>query len=326
MKKILAVAAVLFIMALVPSFVSAGQLNYQEMKFFESGYDLPALEQRIYATRFTQSSSRYIRCEVNFRNPLYNIRDQYVTLTLKYYGPDGVLKGSPNASINVKSEWDSPWIATGWGWKDPGNWSSGTYKVEALLDGIYVSQSSFTIYDDTVNARATAVPNGFVGIPWGASRAEVEKAMAERYYPKDSDSKHDVYIYKGEFAGYKAWLIFRFINNKVYEGEALFLWHEANKYIIDRYFSELEGQLIQKYGNPKWSYRAEGGEPWNPCSDHWTLTGQNTTINLSLHKQYEYKDPNPRSVPSEVTGNVNICYTNKTLKEQEEQRARGQDL
>ena len=174
--------------------------------------------------------------------------------------------------------------------------------------------------------RADEVPDGFAGIPWGASRATVEKAMAERYYPKDSDSKADVYIYQGEFAGYKAWLIFRFTNNKVYEGAALFLWHEASRDLIDRYFNEFEVQLIKKYGNPRLLYRAEGGEDWKPWNDEWEIINSNTTIHLVLSKQYEYKDHNPRSMPREVTGNVQISYTNKTLKQEEMKRANNKDL
>ena len=122
-------------------------------------------------------------------------------------------------------------------------------------------------------ARAGAVPEGFAGIPWGASRATVAKAMAERYYPKDSESKADVYIYNGEFAGYKADLIFRFTNNKLYEGEALFLWHEPNSWRIDQYFSELEAQLIQKYGSPGYRYPGTN-EPWKPRGSYWTLKDQ----------------------------------------------------
>ncbi|MBA4389938.1 MAG: hypothetical protein C0399_03270 [Syntrophus sp. (in: bacteria)] len=175
-------------------------------------------------------------------------------------------------------------------------------------------------------AKAGDVPDGFAGLPWGASRAEVKKAMAERYYPKDPESKAHVYIYNGEFAGYKADLVFRFINNKVYEGGALFLYRETNKYSIDQCFSDLEAQLIRKYGNPIYRYRADSGEPWKPWSDNWTLTGQNTTIDLVLGKAYQYKAPNPRSMPPEVEGKVNVNYTNRTLKEQEKKRAKDKDL
>lgn len=157
MKKLFAVAAVLFIMALAPTIVSAGQLNYQEMKFFESGYGLPDYNQRTYLTMFTQSGSRYINCEVNFKNPLYNVRDQNVNLTLKYYYPNGSLFGTAVSNATIKSEWDAPWIATGYGWADPGKWTSGPYRVEAFLDGVYIGQSSFTIYDSMPRLRFTTL-------------------------------------------------------------------------------------------------------------------------------------------------------------------------
>jgi len=198
-------------------------------------------------------------------------------------------------------------------------------KMKAFYLFIVLAMVAVLIVVFSSMAQAQAVPDGFAGIPWGASRTTVEKAMAERYYPKDSTSKADVYIYNGEFAGYKGDLIFRFINNKFYEGNALFLWHEPNNWRIDQYFRELEVQLIKKYGNPHHRYPGTN-EPWEPRSSSWTLKNSNTTIDLILHKQYEYKDPNPRSEPPAVTGNVNICYTNTTLQEQEEKRAKDKDL
>jgi len=169
-------------------------------------------------------------------------------------------------------------------------------------------------------AQAVPVPGGFAGISWGASRADVEKAMAERNYPKDADSKADIYVYNGEFAGYKADLIFNFINNKVYAGGALFLWHETNKYLIDKYFREFESQLREKYGEPEYKYRADGGEPWKPFEDRWELRNLNTIIVLELYKVYEY------NVGHRIDGRVSISYTNSTLKEQEERRAKENDL
>lgn len=157
MKKLLAVAVVLFLMALAPSFVSAGQLTFTGMKFFEKGDADVDYSQRVYTTRFAKSNTRYVACEVSFTNSLYMVRDQYVTLTLKYYKSDGSLFGETNSNSTIKSEWSHPWISRGLGWSYPGNWSVGTYRVEAFLDGVYIGQSSFTVYDDIVHLRFKSV-------------------------------------------------------------------------------------------------------------------------------------------------------------------------
>jgi len=145
MKKLLAIAAVLFLMALVPNFVSASQLTFTEMKFFEKGSGDVDYSQRVYTTRFAKSSTRYVACEVNFYNPLYRVRDQNVTLVLRYYKSDGSLFGESNSNSTIKSEWNHPWISRGLGWAEPGNWSIGTYTVKVFVDGNYFAQGSFTV-------------------------------------------------------------------------------------------------------------------------------------------------------------------------------------
>lgn len=119
-------------------------LDSLNMKFFESGYDLPSRGSQTYATSFAQNSARYIYCEVSFLSS----RDQTVhnteKLSLKYYKPDGSLMGVP--SIDIKSDERPNNIWLGWGWQDPGHWAAGTYAVEAYLDGGYIGKSTFDIY------------------------------------------------------------------------------------------------------------------------------------------------------------------------------------
>jgi len=196
-------------------------------------------------------------------------------------------------------------------------------KIKFLMAFVILSAISAVLFSGI--AQAGEVPAGFIGIPWGASRATVERAMAERYYPKDPRSEADEDRYNGEFAGYKADLFFRFINNKFYEGTAVFLWREPSKRRIDQYFSELESQLIKKYGNPESRYPGTN-EPWEPRGSNWWLEDSNTTIQLYLHKQYQWKSRNRRDRPAEADGKVIISYTNRTLEEQEKKRAKDKDL
>lgn len=45
-----------------------------------------------------------------------------------------------------------------------------------------------------------------------------------------------------------------------------------------------------------------------------------------MRKSYEHKASNPGEIQGEVEGNVAVRYTNRTLKEQEEKRAKDKDL
>ena len=179
-------------------------------------------------------------------------------------------------------------------------------------------------------AQAGEVPNGFVEIPWGASPEVVEKAMADRHFPKDSEWKVDHYIYDGSFAGYPAYLSFHFKNNKFVEGGAVLIevFHSiddgtAYDHLADKYFDILEGQLIQKYGKPEYRYRVVGGEPWKPWHDYWTVLSAATghTIRISLDKCHAYKD---RQI--DQYARVAINYHNITMDEYEKERSKDHDL
>lgn len=169
------------------------------------------------------------------------------------------------------------------------------------------------------SVAAVEVPDLFAGVPWGASRDVVEKKMAERHYTKDPESKPHFYLYNGEFAGYKTDLGFFIINGKVYQRTVLLFYRNPNKFMIDNCFNDLEKQLISKYGQPIMRYRAEGKEPWQPWSDEWQVSSRGTTITISLYKSYEFPEMS-------VEGRVAIKYTNVTLKQQEERRAKERDL
>lgn len=180
-------------------------------------------------------------------------------------------------------------------------------------------------------------PEGLVGIPWGASLEVVDKAMADRNYPKDSDWKVDNYIYDGYFAGYPAYLQFRFVNNKFVHGSAVLIevFHSINDggkhydYLADQYFSILEGQLIQKYGEPVSRYKALGKEPWDPYIYTWkvkyhvpdaSIDGEKI-IEIRLSRFHAYKSGN-----FDQYSRVAINYHNISLEEDEKKSSANQDL
>lgn len=50
-------------------------------------------------------------------------------------------------------------------------------------------------------ARAGAVPDGFIGVPWGASTEQIVKVMNERGYRQLTGTTTGKLAFKGAFAG-----------------------------------------------------------------------------------------------------------------------------
>jgi hypothetical protein len=122
------------------------------MQFFEGGNDVPNKGSRTYAASFAQNSARRIYCEVSFTSSHDFTLAKTLKLTLKYYKPDGSLMGVPSVDIKSYENHSNIWL--GWGWQDPGHWPSGTYSVEAYLDGGYIGKSAFDIYGSTSMSSA----------------------------------------------------------------------------------------------------------------------------------------------------------------------------
>jgi len=61
------------------------------------------------------------------------------------YKPDGSLLGRPTYSSYVKSGWTNSYHSQVWGWKTPGNWQRGRYRVEIYIEGEKVTSGSFEI-------------------------------------------------------------------------------------------------------------------------------------------------------------------------------------
>lgn len=128
-----------------PSKNSGRTVEFVELKFFESGYEPPAVGQRTYSTTFDRASARYIQSEISLRNLLKGERPNPVTAKLRYYSPDGSLFCEIELKHTIPSEYYDYLLWKGWGWAEAGNWTPGTYRVEAYIDGQYLGENSFTI-------------------------------------------------------------------------------------------------------------------------------------------------------------------------------------
>jgi len=98
--------------------------------------------------------------------------------------------------------------------------------------------------------------DGFIGVPWGSGRQEVQKLMAERSFTLlEQRADGVVDKYQGTFVGQPAELTFQYENNIFFRGEAAFLQVKGQSIDATRaYYTELRGMLTAKYGTPTREY------------------------------------------------------------------------
>jgi hypothetical protein len=116
-----------------------------ELRFFEAGYNQPARDERVYSRRFAAAEARYISYELNLEFPE---RDSEAVFEVEavYYRPDGSVLSDFVANYHLQPGWTTSWHAKGWGWDEPGNWSTGQYRVELYVEGQQIASDTFEIY------------------------------------------------------------------------------------------------------------------------------------------------------------------------------------
>lgn len=243
--------------ALLPASADAGSLVFDKMLFYESGYNGVEHSQRVYANRFPKSAARYINGEVNFVN--YSNVDESHKLLLKYYKPDGSLFGEAAYSNVVKSryEWATTWMSASQGWDAPGNYPVGRYRVEAYLDGVYVTTNYFEVYDDTTQSVSS------LGLIKHTSYGEKDgRKTYDLYYDKKITKTANGTVVVNIFMLYTAWGIENrikdtpgFPGNTAAGGMIIEVDLNLNKYSVwDVMYADLKGNIISKtrYDNPQW--------------------------------------------------------------------------
>lgn len=98
--------------------------------------------------------------------------------------------------------------------------------------------------------------DGFMGVPWGSGRQQVQKVMEERGFTL-LEQRADGIIdkYQGTFVGQPAELTFQYQNDVFFSGEAAFLHVKGQSVDATRtYYMELTGMLKAKYGLPTREY------------------------------------------------------------------------
>ena len=117
--------------------------NVTDLKFYETGSEPP--KQKIYNTRFSGSSSRYINYDLYLKYPVPGRRIEFETSAV-YYNTDGTVLGRKARQASVDASWNESDHYDGWGANTPGTWKPGFYRVDIFVAGKRVASKWFEIY------------------------------------------------------------------------------------------------------------------------------------------------------------------------------------
>jgi len=115
------------------------------IKFFECGDQMPAEYLRVFATQFSQATTRYINLQLICQNLWFNQQYQAHKIHVKYFDPDEKLWGEYDRFFEMEPEDVYPAFALGLGFSEPGKWKIGNYRAEVTLDGVLVGKANFKI-------------------------------------------------------------------------------------------------------------------------------------------------------------------------------------
>jgi hypothetical protein len=101
--------------------------------------------------------------------------------------------------------------------------------------------------------HAAPAVDGFAGVPWGASKKQVQKVMKAKGYAfleEQTEGSRHTEKYKGAFAGEPADLIFRFKNNVFWRGYAdiLAVAETDDRYYLMTVLDSIKPLIAAKYG------------------------------------------------------------------------------
>ncbi len=166
---------------------------------------------------------------------------------------------------------------------------------------------------------------GFLGVPWGAKRQQVDAAMAEKGYvklakpdwcatvPANRLCDPSLVNYDGMFAGERAELRFVFQDNALYQGWVAITGYRTTVLADQVYiYNRLKTLLTEKYGPPTREKRTVRPNGWGESAvASWSLTGDSgDRIEISVMMEGVLLADPKRPFP----GGGEVYYTNQTLE------------
>lgn len=117
----------------------------QGIRFYEGGPSNFPKKDRRFTTEFSRKTSRFIYCQVDMGNGLWQEKNRPYTFVWQYINPNGSLLAEISMPFTVRKEWETAWVSQSWGWNEPGNWPPGDYTVIIVVDGRLFGKETFSI-------------------------------------------------------------------------------------------------------------------------------------------------------------------------------------
>lgn len=139
-------------------------------------------------------------------------------------------------------------------------------------------------------AKAGAVPDGFIGVPWGASADQVKQIMNERGYTQLKGSATGLLVFKGAFAGVPCQLLFYLIANSFYSGTAEICSRSGYALRPQSTYKQTVDMLSEKYGPPQTrqsrKLKDNNGKEHPQEGAQWTLTDSKTSDSFTIRADF----------------------------------------
>lgn len=128
----------------IGTYIPSLSATVKNLRFYESGESFPPLEQRVFASRFPKSGTRYIWWNLDLDFPTANSKKDFIIHAVWYR--DGVQVHTHDKQSVIQSGWKGSWHTMGWGNNSPGSLGVGRYRVELYIDGRKIAAGTFEIY------------------------------------------------------------------------------------------------------------------------------------------------------------------------------------
>ena len=252
MKKMVLVMLAFFCFFAVTPNVFARSLTFGGMRFYEYGGG----KEGTYGpwrygpdskVEFPKSMTRFIYTEVRVKAPYdYPFKDR-IEILYRYYAPDNSLcfewKANPELfDLGLEDfehdDYDVFYYSMSGGWEQPGNWSVGTYTVKVWVEGNFLGQGSFRIYEDRDPID--------IGKKLAMSGELKQTKKGEPYWIKGSSSSSSTHSFRVMFYVNKNWVIF-FEIPKSKSGESVMWVKDSSSNPYKKRVSTAEGKK-KSYG------------------------------------------------------------------------------
>jgi hypothetical protein len=126
------------------------QVSVQSLLLYEGEFDRePEKEYRVYKNEFSRMETQYIYWEVALSYPELK-GNRWVKFQYVFYNPDGSVLDSNVYGQELEAGTEFSEHSMGIGFEQPGDWETGQYRMEVLLDGRQIAEATFVILKDNM--------------------------------------------------------------------------------------------------------------------------------------------------------------------------------